>query len=91
MNSFMGFVIAFEIIVALMGLFLAATPWLMKKQECFTVTIPESARHDVRLRGYQHRYAAFMAGITLFACVFMAVGFFFDKGQGSWMLSLIHI
>lgn len=91
MNSFMGFVIAFEIIVALMGLFLAATPWLMKKQECFTVTIPESARHDVRLRAYQHRYAAFMAGITLLACVFMAVGFFLDKGQGSWMFVGINV
>lgn len=91
MNSFIGFVIAFEIIVALMGLFLAVTPWLMKKQECFTVTVPESARHDARLRAYQHRYAAFMAGITLFACVFMAVGFFFDKGQGSWMLVGINV
>ena len=64
MSGFVGFVLALELMVALMGLFLAVTPWLMKKQECFTVTIPEFARCDARLRAYQHRYAAFMVGIT---------------------------
>ena len=43
MSGFVGFVLALELMVALMGLFLAVTPWLMKKQECFTVTIPEFA------------------------------------------------
>ena len=40
MSSFVGFVIAFEVMIVLMGLILAVTPWLMKKQECFTVTVP---------------------------------------------------
>lgn len=35
-------------IVFLSGALLAATPWFMKKNECFAVTIPESAQADVR-------------------------------------------
>lgn len=31
MSGFVGFVLALELMVALMGLFLAVTPWLMKK------------------------------------------------------------
>ena len=86
MSGFVGFVLALELMVALMGLFLAVTPWLMKKQECFTVTIPEFARCDARLRAYQHRYAAFMVGITFLACAVMAGTFLLDDEQGSWML-----
>ena len=33
-------------IVFLSGALLAATPWFMKKGECFAVTIPESAQVD---------------------------------------------
>lgn len=83
MSSFVGFVIAFEVMIVLMGLILAVTPWLMKKQECFTVTVPESARRDVRLLAYQHRYAAFMGGITLLSCVVMALGFLVDVQHGT--------
>ena len=36
-----GIALVFVVIFALMGLILAATPWLMKKQECFAVTVPE--------------------------------------------------
>lgn len=33
-------------IVFLSGALLAATPWFMKKNECFAVTIPESAKAE---------------------------------------------
>lgn len=91
MSSFIGFVIAFEVMIVLMGLILAVTPWLMKKQECFTVTVPESARRDVRLLAYQHRYAAFMGGITLLSCVVMALGFLVDAQHGTGLAGGILI
>lgn len=47
------------------GMLLAALPWLMKRRECFAVTVPESAQHDVRLRGYKVRYSVIMAVSTV--------------------------
>lgn len=50
-------------IVATGGL-LAATPWLMRKDECFAVTVPEGARRDPRLVAFRRRYAAVVAAVT---------------------------
>ena len=65
----MGIAFVFVAIFALMGLLLAATPWLMKKQECFAVTVPEFAQNDTRLRMFKHRYAAVMLIVTIANCV----------------------
>ena len=62
----MAFLVA---IVFLSGALLAATPWFMKKNECFAVTIPESAQADVRFLAFRKRYAvavlAVMIGVRL--------------------------
>ena len=56
-------------IVLLSGAILAATPWFMKKNECFAVTIPESAQADVRFLAFRKRYAAAVLAVTLICAV----------------------
>lgn len=56
-------------IVFLSGALLAATPWFMKKGECFAVTIPESAQADVRFLAFRKRYAAAVLAVTLICAV----------------------
>ena len=62
----MAFLIA---IVFLSGALLAATPWFMKKGECFAVTIPESAQADERFLAFRKRYAAAVLAVTLICAV----------------------
>lgn len=56
-------------IIFLSGALLAATPWFMKKGECFAVTIPESARADERFLAFRKRYAAAVLAVTLICAV----------------------
>ena len=56
-------------IIFLSGAILAATPWFMKKNECFAVTIPESAQADVRFLAFRKRYAAAVFAVTLICAV----------------------
>ncbi len=60
-------------VVFLTGAFLAATPWLMKKSECFTVTVPEFAQTDWRFRSFRVRYAVSVLAVTLACAVAMGV------------------
>ncbi len=64
--TLMVFLIA---IVFLSGAILAATPWFMKKNECFAVTIPESAQADERFLTFRKRYAAAVLAVTLICAV----------------------
>mgnify|MGYP004534949861 FL=1 len=64
--TLMVFLIA---IVLFSGAILAATPWFMKKNECFAVTIPESAQADVRFLVFRKRYAAAVLAVTLICAV----------------------
>lgn len=68
--TLMVFLIA---IVFLSGAILAATPWFMKKNECFAVTIPESAQADVRFLAFRKRYAAAVLAVTLICAVALGV------------------
>ena len=68
--TLMVFLIA---IVLLPGAILAATPWFMKKNECFAVTIPESAQADVRFLAFRKRYAAAVLAVTLICAVALGV------------------
>ena len=68
--TLMVFLIA---IVFLSGAILAATPWFMKKNECFAVTIPESAQTDVRFLAFRKRYAAAVLAVTLICVVALGV------------------
>lgn len=56
-------------IIFLSGALLAATPWFMKKGECFAVTIPESAQADVRFLAFRKRYAVAVLAVTLICAV----------------------
>lgn len=56
-------------IVFLSGALLAATPWFMKKGECFAVIIPESAQADERFLVFRKRYAAAVLAVTLICAV----------------------
>ncbi|WP_418734279.1 DUF1648 domain-containing protein [Ellagibacter sp.] len=56
-------------IIFLSGALLAATPWFMKKGECFAVTIPESAQADKRFLAFRKRYAAAVLTVTLICAV----------------------
>ncbi len=68
--TLMVFLIA---IVLLSGALLAATPWFMKKGECFAVTIPESAQADERFLAFRKRYAAAVLAVTLICAVALGV------------------
>lgn len=56
-------------IVFLSGALLVATPWFMKKGECFAVTIPESAQADERFLAFRKRYAAAVLAVALICAV----------------------
>lgn len=60
-------------IIFLSGAILAATPWFMKRNECFAVTIPESAQADVRFLAFRKRYAAAVLAVTLICAVALGV------------------
>lgn len=60
-------------IIFLSGALLAATPWFMKKGECFAVTIPESEHADERFISFRKRYAAAVLAVTLVCTVALSV------------------
>ena len=47
-----------------LGLLLAFTPYLMRSNECFAVTVPSSAQKDPRLVALKKRYATTMLALT---------------------------
>lgn len=51
------------------GLLLAFTPYLMRRNECFAVTVPESAQNDSRLISLKKRYATTMLVLTVVATI----------------------
>ena len=51
-------------IVALTGLLMALTPYLMRRNEVFAVTVPASAQKDARIRRYRRSYALIVALAT---------------------------
>ena len=55
------------------GLLLAFTPYLMRRNECFAVTVPSSAQHDPRLMALKKRYAAIMTAVAI-ACALASAG-----------------
>lgn len=59
-------------LVPVCGLLMAVTPWLMRKSECFAVTVPECAQSHPRLRALKMRYSALMCAVTL-ACTALCV------------------
>lgn len=52
-------------LIPIMGVLLAATPWLMRSRECFAVTVPASAQSDSEVRALKRGYAAAMLVCTV--------------------------
>ncbi|MGN0038006.1 MAG: DUF1648 domain-containing protein [Coriobacteriales bacterium] len=70
------FVFVFMVVlIPLCGLLMAATPWLMRKNECFAVTVPESAQANPRLKALKKRYLVIMCAVTV-ACTALCVAGF---------------
>ena len=46
------------LLIPLVGVMVAITPWLMRNDECFAVTIPASAQKDPEIRGLKRSYTA---------------------------------
>ena len=59
----------FVSLLPLTGILLAITPFLMKKRECFAVTIPETAQDDGRLQTFKYRYAAIVFLVTVLGTI----------------------
>ncbi len=53
------------LIVPLTGIIMTITPFLMKKNECFTVTVPETALRDPYLKSLKRHYAVIMIILTV--------------------------
>lgn len=51
---------------------MAITPWLMRRNECFAVTIPESAQDDSRFVAFKKRYALIVLAFTAVCSAMMA-------------------
>ncbi len=52
------------VVIPLLGVLAALTPYLMPKRECFAVTVPDSAQQDPKLRSFKRAYLASMLILT---------------------------
>lgn len=59
----------FVILTFAVGLLLSFTPYLMRRNECFAVTVPPSAQQDGRFVALKRRYAKTMLVVTAVATV----------------------
>ena len=60
------------LLMPVIGAFMAITPYLMRRGEVFTVTVPTSEQHDPYVVGLKRRYAAIVGSAT---AVFTVIGF----------------
>ena len=65
------------LLVLLTGGLLAITPWLMRRNECFAVTIPADKQNDERLVALKRSYSKTMVVITGALALAEAVALFF--------------
>lgn len=70
-----AFIALLLILTLLSGLVMAATPFLMPKRECFTVTVPDSAIRDRTLRSYKITFALIVSIVAAVFTVAAAVAF----------------
>lgn len=68
--------------VALMGVFLCATPWLMVHRECFAVTVPAEAWGDPVLAGYRRSYAVWCGVASAVGLVLAVLACVWGLGAG---------
>lgn len=68
-----GTIIGIMLTVVLEGVILAATPLIMPPTECFTVTVPPSAKGDPRIRPLFRTHTVIVAACTLIGIVCVAL------------------
>lgn len=72
------------------GLLLAFTPYLMRRNECFAVTVPSAAQKDPRLVALKKRYASTMAALTAVSTVAsLAAGALLVSGHDTMGTALV--
>lgn len=64
------------LLILLTGILLAITPWLMRRNECFAVTIPADKQNDARLLALKRRYSKSMIFVSAVLAALEAVAFF---------------
>jgi len=74
------------ILVPMVGIMMAITPYLMKKSECFAVTVPETALHDPYLRALKKRYLAIMLIVTALFTGVCVIGVIADNELATMVL-----
>ena len=60
------------LLVPIVGAFMAVTPYLMRRGEVFTVTVPTAEQNDPYVKGLKRRYAVIVGAATV---AFTLVGF----------------
>jgi len=67
------FLVLIVVLIPLTGVISAITPWLMRENECFAVTVPATAQKDPVIRGYKVRYTASLLILSLVCTVLIGV------------------
>lgn len=74
----LAIVLTMVLLLPIIGFFMAATPFLMRRGEVFAITVPSSAQRDPYLRRLKRRYALTVSvatvALTLIAAIFALVG-----------------
>lgn len=68
-----GTIATLALLTALESAILAATPFLMPPTECFTVTVPPSAKADPRVRALYRSYALIMVALAASGILAMVI------------------
>lgn len=76
------------IILPFIGVMMALTPYLMKKSECFAVTVPTSALQDPYLKGLKRHYSIIMLTLTV---LLTAAGFGFSLTENAFGTLLVVV
>lgn len=73
------------VLILLTGVILSITPWLMRRSECFAVTIPADRQNDERLLALKRRYSRSVLLVSGAFALFAAAVFFMQMGQPGGM------
>lgn len=76
------------LLVPIVGMVMALTPYLMPKRECFAVTVPDGAADDPCLKALKRTYFGIMAGLTALAAAGCLAALFIDP-QHAFVVVLV--
>lgn len=64
-----------------LGILLAFMPYLMRRQECFSVTVPAASANDPYLRKLKRRFATIMCALTAVLFIAVSIVFYIDASK----------